>query len=765
MGYEVIGKRIPRVDSFPKALGQANYLDDIRISNILHCKILRSPFPHARVLNIDVSRARALPGVKAVITGQDIPPVKWGNVYKAADQYTLAIDKVRHVGDAVAAIAAIDEETAEEALNLIRVEYDILPTVFDPVQAMKPASPRVHDDVENNIADRIVKTYGDIERGFKESHYIREDSFTTPVNNHASLEPHGAIAQWNSDGTLTMWTTCQGPFLLKRGLAKPLDLTEDKIHIIRSEVGGGFGGKLEIFSHQIISAILSKLTGRPVKVSLSREEVFLCTRQRHPTIVKIRTGVKRDGTLVALECYSIVDCGAYKGLGPMMMIIGAHMLMMPYIVPNFRYEGIRVYTNKTPGGPFRGHGAPQVRFAMESNLEMIAYDLGMDPLDIRVKNAVYAGYDHPGKQKIFSCAFKEDVEAVTRALNWRERKGKLPEGHGLGLGCSGLFCGAKIHAHTGGNIVIQVNIDGNVSILSGATDIGQGANTMVCQIVAEEIGCKMEDIRLVTGDTQVVPFDEGSFGSGVTFRIGNAAIGAAREIKKQLLQAVASQLEASAEELECKGGKVFVRGHEEKGISFKEAVRIYRQSGNTIPLVGRGNYEPDVEVGFTLGEKEGQFSPTYAFIAQGAEVKVDRETGDLKILKIITADECGQVINPLNVEGQLDGSIAGGLGMACYEEIPHSEGQYINTSLLDYLIPTPLDMPQEITSILVEVKDPKGPFGAKEAGEGVLVPVTPAISNAIYDAIGIRIKDLPITPDKIKKALEDKKSGSGGLYE
>jgi len=460
--------------------------------------------------------------------------------------------------------------------------------------------------------------------------------------------------------------------------------------------------------------------------------------------------------MVSQDFKVFADCGAYAGLGFIVMVNNAHMAMLPYIVPNFHWEGTRVITNKPVGGPYRGHGAPQIRFAAESQMDMIANDLKLDPAEFRLKNLVYAGYNHPGKQRIFSCGLKEGIEKVMSTLKWKERRGNLPEGHGLGIGCAGLFCGVKSMRHSGGSIVIEIGIDAGVTILCGATDIGQGAKTVIAQIVAEELGCRMEDIHITNADTGITPFDQGTFGSGVTFRAGNAAIIAARETKRKLLEAVAPNMEASPDELEARGGKVFVRGHEEKGIEFGEAVKIYRYAGKPTPIVGSGYYEVDAEVGWELSQKEGQFSPTYAFIAQGAEVKVDKETGEIKVLRIATADDCGQMINPLNVEGQLDGSAAGGMGMGIFEDLPHMDGQYLNASLLDYLIPSSLDMPEQMDSITVDNVDPKGPFGAKEAGEGVLVPTAPAIANAIYDAIGVRINDLPITPDKIKKALESK---------
>lgn len=751
--FKIVGKRLPIIDSISKALGESQYVDDIRISGMLFGKILRSPFPHAGILHIDTSRAKALPGVKAIISAEDIPKVKFGNYPEWVDRYPLAIGKVRYIGEAVVAVAAIDEELAEEALKLIKVDYEPLAYYLDPVEAMQPGALLIHENKERNISHKLVKAYGDTERGFRESDYVREDTYQTVSNNPAAVEPHGAISQWHLNGSLTIWANTQGPFRLRGRLYEVLGLTEDKIRVIKTVVGGGFGGKTGALDIHVASAHLSRMTGKPVKMVLNREEVFLCTHQRHPASITLRTGVKKNGLLISQELKAIIDGGAYAGSGTISLNLGAHQMMITYILPNVRYEGMRVFTNKPMGGPMRGHGAPQIRFAVESQLDMIAKELGIDPVELRLKNLTYEGYNHPAKKRISSCGLKEALNSVAVALKWQQNRRKIPDGYGLGLACSNFSCGPKTFPHAGGGIIIEVNSDGGVNILSGAADIGQGTDTVLCQIIAEELGVRMEDTRIIAADTAITPFDMGTFGSGVTLRVGNAAIQAARDAKRQILDVISLQLEAPPEEIKFSGGKVYIQAREERGMTFKEALKAYHYADKPMPLVGRGFYEPDCLTGDDRIYKDGPETPAYSFYCQGAEVKVDKDTGDVKVLKLVTAIDCGQPINPLNIEGQAEGSMAGGLGMVFYEYQPFKEGIYLNSSLLDYLIPTSLDIPKDMFSMLIETRDSYGPLGAKEAGEGMLVGVSPAIANAIYDAIGLRITDLPITPDKIRNAL------------
>lgn len=756
--FEVVGRKIPLIDSSAKALGESQYVDDIKIGRLLYGKILRSPFPHARILHIDTSRAKVLPGVRAVISAEDIPMVKFGNYPEWVDRYPLAVGRVRYVGEAVAAVAAMDEQMAEEALALIKVDYEPLTYYLDPRDATQSGAELIHKDKERNISHHLVKAYGDTERGFREADYVREDTYQTEPNNPAAIEPHGVISQWHLDGSLTIWANTQGPFRLRNRLYEVLGLQEDKIRIIKTVVGGGFGGKTGALDIHVAAAHLSKITGNPVKMVLSREEVFLCTHQRHPSFITLRTGIKKNGLLMSQELKAIIDGGAYSGSGVISLNIGSRELMTIYILPNIRYEGTRVFTNKPMGGPMRGHGAPQIRFAVESQLDVIAKELGIDPVELRMKNLIYAGYDHPAKKRIGSCGLKEALLGVTTALNWQHKRGKEQDGYGLGIACSNFGCGPKTFPHAGGGIIIEINMDGGVNILSGAADIGQGTDTVLCQIVAEELGVKMEDTSIIAADTATTPFDMGTFGSGVTFRVGNAAIKAARDAKNQLMDVISLKLEAPREKIKFSGGKVYIQGFEEPAMTFKEALKAYHYAGKPMPLVGRGFYEPECSI---LGEsisEEGPDTPAYSFYCQGAEVKVDKETGEVKVLKLITAVDCGQPINPLSIEGQAEGSMAGGLGMALYENLPCNDGRYLNGSLLDYLVPTSLDTPQSMPSMLIKTRDPFGPLGAKEAGEGMLVGVSPAIANAIFNAVGLRVTGLPVTPADLKIALDTKSS-------
>lgn len=752
--FEVVGKRFPIIDASSKAIGDSQYLEDLRIGGMLYGKILRSPYPHARILHIDTSRAKALPGVKAVITSADMPRIKFGNYPEWEDRYPLAVEKVRYTGEGVVAVAAIDEEIAEEALRLIKVVYEPLLYISNPGEAMKPGAILIHDEKERNISTRLFKSYGDTERGFRDSDYVREDTFHTVANNPAAIEPHGTVCQWHLDGSVTLWASTQGPFRLRARLYNHLGLTEDKIRVIKTAVGGGFGGKTGALDIHLTSAHLSRITGKAVKMVLNREEVFLSTHQRHPAFITLRTGVKKNGLLISQELKEVLDGGAYAGSGFIPLNIGFGQLMNIYVLPNALFEGIRVYTNKPMGAPMRGHGGPQVRFAIESQLDMIAKELSLDPVELRLKNIIYAGYNHPAKKRISSCGLSEALSGVAASLLWRERKGKLPEGQGIGLACSNFLSGPKTFPHAGGGIVLEINMDGGVNILSGAADIGQGTDTVLSQIVAEELGVKMEDTHIISADTAITPFDMGTFGSGVTLRVGNAAIKAARDAKKQMLEVISLQLEAPPEKIKFSGGKVYVQGNTEPAMTFKEALKAYHYAGKPMPLVGRGFYEPECSaVGDTVSG-EGPDTPAYSFYCQGAEVKVDKETGKVEVLKLVTAVDCGLAINPLNIEGQAHGSMAGGLGMALYEDLPSKDGSYLSDSLLDYLIPTSMDIPQHMDSILIETRDPYGPLGAKEAGEGMLVGVSPAIANAIYDAVGLHIIDLPLSADKICNILK-----------
>ncbi len=747
------------LDAAAKVTGAAQFTDDLILPGILYGKILRSPLPHARILHVDTSKAERLPGVKGVVTGQDIPDRKYGIVPKAKDESALARDKVRFIGDEVAAVCAVDPEIAEEALDLIQVDYEELPAVFDPMEAIKEGAPVVHDDVPGNISASIRKEFGDVKRGFVESDFIFEDTFYSQPVNHAPLEPHAALAKYDPlKGELIIWASTQIPFFLRRNLSTTLLVPESKIRVIKPKVGGGFGQKIDLFAKDFCACWFAMKLGKPVKFVYEREEVFVATRQRHPVHLRVKTGIRRDGTILAQEFWAHADGGAYNSTAPLMITLLGYFLMIPYRVPNLLYEGYHVYTNKPVGGAMRGHGVPQARFAVERQLDMIAERIGMDPAEIRLKNSIHAGEPHPAKFVINTCGFSDTVIKVAEAIGWQKKRGKLPFGRGVGLAGGAFPSGVSNMSHISSGAVIQLGRDGAVNVLTGAADIGQGAETVIAQIVAEELGVPLEDIRVTAADTGITPLDPGTFGSGVTVRAGNAARLAAISVRKKLFEFVADKLEANPEDLVAKDRRIYINGSPDEGTALSDALKAYQYADLPMPIVGRGSWMAPATEPTTLLKEGGNFAPNYSFMTQAAEVEVDPQTGKIRVLKMVTAHDCGKVINPALVEGQLEGSIVGGMGQALFEEVIVERGQVMNPSFLDYGIPTIMEMP-EIEAIEVETHDPLGPFGAKESGEGTQVSPAPAIVNAIYDAVGIDFTELPVTPEKMLKALEEKTDG------
>ena len=752
----VVGTRVPMLDAAQKAKGTALFTDDIVLPGMLHGKILRSPVPHAKIRHIDTARAEKLPGVKGVVTGRDIPDRQYGIVPKAKDEYALAKDKVRYIGDDVAAVCAVDPEIAEEALALTTVEYEQLPAVFDPLEAKKQGAPLIHDGVQNNTSFFIRKEFGDVEKAFGECDHIFEHSFYSQAVNHAPLEPHAALAQFDPlNGELTVWSSTQIPYFLRRNLSNTLQLAESKVRIIKPKVGGGFGQKIDMFAKDFCAAWFAIHLGKPVKFVYEREEIFTSTRQRHPMYITVKTGVKKDGRILAQKFEAFADGGAYNSTAPTMIALSCFFLMIPYRVPNLIYEGSHVYTNKPVGGAMRGHGIPQARFAVERQLDIIADQIGVDPAEIRIKNSIQAGAPHPAGFVINTCGFSESVKEAAAAIGWAEKRGKLPLGRGVGLAGASFPSGVSNMSHISSGAVVQLGRDGAVNVLTGAADIGQGAETVIGQIVAEELGVPIEDIRITAADTGITPLDPGTFGSGVTVRAGNAARLAAISAKQKLFDFVADKLEANAADLVAKDRKIFVKGTPDKGFTLAEALKGYQYADLPMPIVGRGSWMAPASEPTTLFKEDGNFAPNYSFMTQAAEVDVDLHTGKVTLLKMVTAHDCGRPINPMLVEGQLEGSVVGGMGQALYEDVIVENGQVMNPSFLDYGFPTFLEMP-EIEAIEVATDDPIGPFGAKEAGEGTQLSPAPAIVNAVFDAIGVDFMTLPITPEKILAALEEK---------
>lgn len=753
----VIGKRLPRVDAIEKVKGVAKYTSDMVIPGMLFGKILRSPHAHARILKVDTSRAEKLPGVKAVITAQDAPGIKYLYVGpQFQDKYILAADKVRYVGDEVAAVAAESMEAAEEALKMIDVTYEVLPAVFDPEDAVRSGSPKIHD-VEDNVAMRVQRNYGDAEKAFQDSDYIFEDRFVTQAVSHCCMECHGTIAVFDSKGNLTVWTPTQSPYFVQKELGIVLEMPTSKIRVMEVPVGGGFGSRAKICSNEAICALLAKKTGRPVKISLTREEEFSTTCTRHPSIITLKTGVKKDGTLLGRHVKIIMDNGAYNHQGPAVIGYASMVAASHYRVPCVKVESNLVYTNKQYGGPFRGYGNPQVAFAIESQMDMIADRLGIDRIEIRLKNCNLPGDVTACGWRITSSGFKESLLKVAQEIGWEGRKEHLPRNRGIGV--SGLIhvTGAKVFADGDfSSAYIKMLEDGTVTIFTGTTDIGQGSSTSLAMVAAEELGISLEDVQIVTMDTDVTPVDLGTWASRILFIGGNAIRMAAKDLKRQLLDVASQKLGCNPSDLQLKDKKISVTGYPEKSISIGEAI-LDNPNRMGKMLIGKGHYDPPSE---PSNRQTGiaNIAAAYSFGAQAVEVEVDQETGKVRVVRVVAAYDIGKAINPDIVEGQIEGGILQGIGYALTERvICNQKGRVENSNFFDYKILFSEDMPK-IETFLIETNDPEGPFGAKGVGEPSLIATAPAIANAIYDAAGIRIKELPILQEKVYGELQEKSS-------
>lgn len=754
--FSVIGKSVPRTDAWDKVIGRTVYTDDMKLPNMLYGRILRSPHAHALVLSVNIEKALKLPGVKAIMTGKDILPIKYGIVPFAQDEYGLAIDKVRYVGDEVAAVAAVDEATAEAALELIEVEYQPLPAVFTIENALKLGAPDIHDGpkVKNNVSIQYRKEFGNIEEGFAQAYHIREDVFRTHGQYHAPMEPHAAIAMYEPSGKLTLWSSTQIPYFLRHNLASTLGIAEDRVRIIKPAVGGGFGVKIDMFSKDFCAAFLSMKTGRPVKFLYDREEAQTCVRGRHPSRLIVRTGVTKEGKITSQHIDLTVDGGAYNSTAPLIITLSGYFGMIPYHLPNLVLDAKHVYTNKQANGAMRGHGVPQMRFAIESQVDMLAADLGMDPLEFRLINALEAGCEHPAQMTLRTCGFKESLVKAAEAIGWKEKRNQ-GNNRGVGMGGSGWASGVNNMSHIGGGAVVKLEKTGGVTVLTGAADIGQGAESVIAQIVAEELGVSFQKVRVVAADTDICPLDSGTFGSGVTVRSGKAAQLAARDIKKTILQVVAKEIGADPEEMTIRDDYVMLR--DERKMQINKAVKLVQYADIQVPMIGRGYYQLPAKEPTTLLRDNGDISGSYSFGTQACEVEVDPKSGRVKILKIVTADDAGRALNPDQVEGQIEGAVMTGVGHTLFEDPDYDlvNGQNRSCSFIDYKLPTAADAPDQQV-VHVETNDPVGPFGAKECGEGATIYTAPAIVNAIFNAIGVRIMDLPVTPEKILKALDEK---------
>ena len=764
MKTRVVGRPYAKVDAAAKVTGQTKFADDVMLPRMLHCKLLRSKIAHARILSIDVSRALAAPGVFAVSTGKDLP-IPFGILPVSQDEHALCTDRVRFVGDPVAAVAAVDEDAAFDALDLIDVRYEPLPPVATIEDGLAPAATAIHDYGDSgNIHKLVSMEFGGTEEGFARADRVYDNLYFYEGSTHLPLEQHASVADFGADGKLTLWSSTQTPHYVHRALAKVLGMPPAKIRVIATPNGGAFGGKSDPFNHEIVVAHLSRVTGRPVKICLTREEVFYCHRGRHPTLMRVKTGVKKDGAITALHFQTILDGGGYGSYGVASTYYTGALQTVTYAVPAYRFDGARVFTNKPPCGPKRGHGTPQPRFALEVELDRIACDLGLDPAAIRREHlqppdSLTANFLRVGSIGLGAC-----IDKVVAASGWKKRRGKLPPGRGLGLACSSYLCGAglPIYWNTMPQSGVQLKIDrgGGVTVFCGSTDIGQGSDSILASIVAEVLGIDPFDIRIVTGDTDLTPVDLGSYSSRVTLMTGNAAIQAAERAKQMIVEAAGAKLAIPLERVGLDGGRVFDVENPETGMSFPEAAVAAESKFGTLGTVG--SYSPAPSAGRYRGAGVGP-SPAYSYSAAVVEVEVDPETGIYTVPKIWIAHDVGKCINPVLVMGQVEGSVYMGLGEAMMEEMAYRTDANHNVvhkfpSMLEYKSPTAKEMP-EVLTFLVEDPDSNGPFGAKEVGQGPLLPIPPAVANAVYDAVGVRVDEVPVTPEKILKALKAKAQG------
>ncbi len=766
---DVVGKARRRVDGRAKVTGALRFADDLSMPRMLHAKLLRSPHPHAVVEQVKTEKAAKHPGVHLVLTGKDFP-VPFGIMPVSVDEYPLARERVRYVGDPVAAVIARDEQTALAAAELIEVSYRVLPPVGSPQEGLQRPEPRIHDYGEQgNIHRNQAYEFGDVAEALGNSDLVFEDLYFYEGNTHLPMEQQASLAFLDQDGKLQISSSTQNPHYLHRQLARVLQVPEARIRVLATPNGGAFGGKCDPGGHEFVVGKAALLLGRPVKIGLTREEVFYVHRGRHPVLMKMRTGVTKDGMLTGMHLQTLLDGGGYGSHGPASTFYTGVLTPVTYHYPRFKFEACRVFTNKPACGPKRGHGTPQPRFGQEVQLDRIAEQLGIDPAELRLKNLMKANSLTASWLRVGSIGLEECIRKVTGMSGWKERRGKLGRGRGLGLACSTYMCGAGVAIywnkmpHSG----VQVLLDrsGSVIVYCGATEIGQGSDDVLAAVVAETLGVGTDVVRVVSGDTGITPVDLGSYSSRVTIMAGNAAVQAAERLRASLAGAVSETLGTLPDRVVFSQGKVYAAEDPSRAMSFVEAVAIAEAALGTLSAVG--SYSPPKPPGKYKGSGVGP-SPAYSFTACVVETQVDERTGWIHVPRIWIAHDIGRALNPTLARGQVVGGVYMGLGEALMEEqafrrLPEKlSGALVHRgpSMLDYKSLTSLDMP-EVEVALIEDPDPNCPYGAKEVGQGPLLPVMPALANAIYDAVGVRIDEIPITPDKVLRALDSKEKRVG----
>jgi CO/xanthine dehydrogenase Mo-binding subunit len=755
--YSVVGKSVERTDGRVKVTGKARFAGDLVAAGMLHGKILRSPVAHANILQIDTTRAKALPGVMAVITGKDFTGSPFGTRPDTRDQLPMPLTKVHHFGEGVAAVAAVDEDTAEEALDLIQVEYEELPVVLTAADALKPNAPPVNEFIKSNIPYSSDFLFGDVERGFKQADHIREETFSSQRVTVGFIEPHACLAEVDPTGRILLQGSKQSPYITWRHMCRALDLPLSKMRIVNPFVGGAFSGKHDPFDVDFAAVKLAQITNRPVKIVLNYDEVLAAYRQRNAMDARLKIGVKKNGAITALKAECILEGGPICGIGPFNIYYFGAFLNIPYKIPAIEYHGKLVYSNRAPCGTVRGQEIVLAQFALDSLLHMVAEDLGMDQVDIRHLNAVTDNWRTANGIVVDVSGLQECIKESARKIGWKESREGRPEGRGIGFSCASHPSGPRLGGHFGSSVMLKLVEDGKVIVTHGGTEIGQGANTVFCQMAAEVLGLPFEDIIQGVSDSDTAIFDSGMFGDRCTYWDGNATIAAANDLKRQLAVIAAKELQADPEELEFKNKRIFIKGKPEKGVDFLLAVRrAYYERGE--PLYGKGYWAAtDIDlVDWKTGK--GNLAHGLDFIATAIEVQVDKETGKVTLIRGVHGDDAGQPINPAMLEGQVNGGSAHMTGHALFEEsLYDEEGRALNYTWRDYKQPTSMDVPEYMVEH-VHTHDPHGPFGAKGAGEASSCSTLAAIANGIYDAVGVRIKDLPITPEKILKGLKEKEA-------
>lgn len=762
----IIGQRVPKLDALDKVIGRATYGHDVRLPGMLHGRILYSEQPHARVLNVDTSRAEQLSGVTCVLTAADNPGPHFGF---GRDNTPFKGDIVRSLSDEVAGVVARDLDTAAEALDLIEVDYEPLPGVFSPAAALAEGAPLIHPERGTNVFQTVNYSHGDLAAGEAESDVILEADYRLPYVDHACMETSVVVAQFDKQGRLTLWSTTQIPFLLQRDLAAALGISGGKIRVIQTAIGGSFGRGLDMYAFEPIAALMARKAGRPVRLAFSRAEEFIAAPVRQPAEVHLRAGACQDGRLTLRDASVVLDVGAYISWGAVTSLVMMETAASLYRVPHVRFRTDCIYTNNPTTGAMRGYGNPQSTFFIETMMDRLAEAIGMDPIEFRVLNANLPNSSTPQGLAISSCGLRECLAAVgARGREVKRGRGAFaapesaPEStatatptlkRGVGYAATlNVGGGARIYRSDGCGAAVKVDDFGHATLITGATEIGQGSETVLAQIVAETLGVRLDHVSVVNSDTDVKLWDVGVHASRTTFIAGNAAILAALEARAQIFETAAEMLGVTPAELVAREGMVRVRGDEERVVEVGQVVRRRHFRGGGQVVIGDGWYDPPTDL-VDPATYKGNISAAYGFGAQMAEVEVDTETGLVRVLRVVCAKDIGRAINPMLVEGQVEGGVQMGLGYALTEELLVEEGRVLNPDFLGYRLLTAADMP-EIETIIVETDDPLGPFGAKGTGEMGTVPTAPAVANAIYDAVGVRLTQLPMTPERVLAALD-----------